>query len=174
MRPPYNSDLFTNVDAKDFAVVVINARISSCVQNTFVRDRVVVGGRSVEIVHLKFFSVYADDVAFGVTGLRLLMQHFNWSLHDFILFIVVGVHQFVDMAKYVGKKMQVKPSHAPNQNERRTDVIFHAVSASPVPDKQPQTSEESRDANQQPENFIAKNAVTISRDLKNGDELRHG
>ena len=134
-------------------------------------ERLVVGRRGVKIIHFKLLPVNFDDIALAVTGLGLLMKHFNRSFHDFVLFIVVGVHQFVDMAKYVGKKMQVKPSHAPNQNERRTDVIFHAVSASPVPDKQPQTSEESRDADQQSENFVAKDAITVSRNLKNGNEL---
>src|SRR5207248_2952066 len=100
---------FPNFDAENFAVEIINARIRSRVQHAFVRDRVVVGGRSVEIVHLKFFSVYADDVAFAVTGLRLLMKHFNRSLHDFVLFIVVGVHQFIDVTKYVWKKMHINP-----------------------------------------------------------------
>jgi hypothetical protein len=95
------------------------------------------------------------------------MKHVNWTFNDFVSFVAVGVEQAVDVAEHIGKKVQVKPEHTPNQNERRTDVIFRAVSAFPVPDKQSQTPEQRRDADQQPENFVGKNAVTVSRDFKN-------
>jgi len=100
------------------------------------------------------------------------MKHVNWTFNDFVSLVAIGVEQAVDVAEHIWKKVQVKPEHTPNQNERRPDVIFRAVSASPVPDKQPQTAEQSRDANQQSEKFVAEDAVTISRDLEHGNEVR--
>src|SRR6267143_4714138 len=91
MKGQSGSDLFADIDAKNFALVIVNPRISPRVQRAFVRDRVVVGGRRIEIVHLKFFSVYADDVPFRVTGLRLLVKNFNRALDDLILFLLVGI-----------------------------------------------------------------------------------
>jgi len=130
--------------------------------------RFVVGRCGVKIIHLKLLPVHFNDVSLGVSGRGLAMKHLNRTFNDFVSLIAVGVEQAIDVAEHVGKKVQVKPEQTPNQNERRTDIIFRAVSASPVPDKQPQTSEQSRGADQQPENFIAKDAVTISRDLKDG------
>src|SRR5262245_39180420 len=78
------------------------------------------------------------------------------------------------MTEDVGKKVQVKPEQTPNQNEQRADIILHALSASHFPNKQRQTSEQSCDTDQQSETFVAKDAVTISRDFKNSAELGHG
>src|SRR2546421_10288528 len=134
MRQPYNSDLFTDIHAKDFAVVVINARISSCVQNTFVRDRISVGRRVQKIIHLKLLPVHFNDVAFAVSGLRLLMEHLNWPFDNLILLLLIRVHQSIDMTKLMRKIVQIDPKQTPNQNEDWPDVIPSTAFASAIAD----------------------------------------
>src|SRR2546423_10536540 len=135
------------------------------------RDRVVVGGRRIEIVHLKFFSVYADDVSFRVTGLRLLVKNFNRALDDLILLLLIGVYQAVDVAVDVREIVQINPEQTPNQNEDWPNVISPTAFALPVADQDTQRPNQSRHADEQPENRAGKDTVTISRDLKNSDEL---
>jgi len=87
-----------------------------------------------KIADLKLFSVHANDVSLRVTGRRLLMQHFNRSLYDLILLLLIGVHQLIDVAVDVREIVQANPPHTPNQNENRSDVISPTAFASPVAD----------------------------------------
>src|SRR2546430_16791804 len=87
-RLPYNL-LLANIYPQNLAFVVINPRISPRVQRTFVRDRTVVGGRRVKIIHLELFSVYANDVSFRVTGRWLLMKNLNRPFDNFISFPLI-------------------------------------------------------------------------------------
>ena len=134
-------------------------------------ERLVVGRRGVKIIHFKLLPVNFDDIALAVTGLGLLMKHFNRSFDNLILLLLIGVHQFVDVTEHIGKKMHVEPDQTPKQNEDWPNVVSPAFFASPVTSQNTQTSEKSRDSDQQTEDFIAKNAVTISGDFKNGGEF---
>jgi hypothetical protein len=64
---------FPDIDAQDFAFVVVNARINSRSQNAAVTKRIPVCRRGVKIIHLKLFSVHGDDVSFGMPCHRLFM-----------------------------------------------------------------------------------------------------
>jgi len=63
--------------------------------------------------------------------------------------------------------VQINPKQTPNQNEDWPDVISPTAFASPVADQDTQRADQSHHADEQPENCADKDAVTISRDLKN-------
>ncbi len=128
--------------------------------------RISVCGRREKIVHLELLSVHIDDVAFAVSGLRLLMKNLNRSFDNLILLLLIRVHQSVDVAELMRKVVQINPKQTPNQNEDWPDVISPTAFASPVADQDTQRADQSRHADKQPENRVGENAVTISRDLE--------
>src|SRR5205814_6059848 len=111
-----------------------NAGINARTQNTALRERISVCGRGVKIVHLELYSVHSDDIALTVAARGLLMQHFNRSLDDLILLLLIGVYQTVDVAVDVREIVQINPKQTPNQNEDWSDIIFPTAFASPVAD----------------------------------------
>ena len=138
------------------------------------RDRISVGRRSVKIIHFKLLFSNRDHVAFAVTGISLLMQHLNWSFDNLILLFLIRVHQSIDVTEHVRKIVQINPEQTPNQNEDWPDVISLAAFASPVADQDTQRADQSRDADQQPENCPGENAVAVSGYFKDRDKIRHG
>src|SRR5262249_26083238 len=151
---------FADIHAKDFAIVIENARINAGVQNTSVGKRVSVGGREVKIVHLKLFSVHSNDVSLGVLCRGLFMQHLNLPFDDFILSVPIRSHQIVNMAKHIRKIVQVKPKNRPGGHEHRTEPAFGLI------DQSRHASNQGGHAYQQSENFFCENSVTASGDLK--------
>ena len=130
--------------------------------------------RRVKIIHLKLLSVHRDDVAFAVTSRWLLMKHLNRSFDNLILLLPVGVHQSIDVTEHVRKIVQINPEQTPNQNEDLPDVISPTAFASPVADQDTQRADQSRHADQQPENRAGENAVAVSGYFKDRDKIGHG
>src|SRR5260370_39981864 len=98
------------------------------------RESFVVSRRREKIVHLELRSVHGNNVAFAVSGLRLLMKNLNRSFDNLILFLLIRVHQSIDVTEHVRKIVQINPEQTPNQNEDWPDVISPATFASPVAD----------------------------------------
>ena len=61
-----------------------------------------------KVIHLKLFSVHSDDVSFGVSGHRLLMQHLNMSFDDLILSLLIRRDQVINVPKDMWKIVQVE------------------------------------------------------------------
>src|SRR5215510_3157377 len=90
-------------------------------------ERVSIGGRGVKVIHLKLFPVHSDDVSFGVSGHRLLLQHLNRSFDDLILSLVIRPDQVINVPKDMWKIVQVEPKQAPNDGEYSRDPAFKSV-----------------------------------------------
>src|SRR6266513_2984109 len=103
-----------DVDSKDFAVVIVNARINSRSQNAAMSKRISVCRRRVKIVHLKLFSVHRDHISFGMSGGRLLMENLNRPFDNLILFLSIRAHQTVNVAEHVREIVQINPEQTPN------------------------------------------------------------
>jgi len=61
--------------------------------------------------HFKLFSVHGDDVSFGVSGHRLLMQHLHLSFDDLILSLLIRPDQAINVPKDMWKIVQVEPKN---------------------------------------------------------------
>jgi hypothetical protein len=94
---------------KDFAIVVVKARINARLQNTLVGKRVSIGRREIKVVHLKLFSVHSDDVSPGVPCRRLFMQQMNRPFDDLILSVPICSDQTINVSKDIRKIVQVEP-----------------------------------------------------------------
>src|SRR5438046_205480 len=98
------------------------------------RERCVIGGRRVKIVHLELRSVHGNNVAFAVSGLRLLMKNLNRSFDNLILRFLIRLHQLIDVTEHVREIVQINPEQTPNQNEDWPYVISPTAFALPVAD----------------------------------------
>src|SRR5437660_12612676 len=101
------------------------------------------------------------------------MQHLHRSFHDLIFFLLICIHEPVDVAELMRKVVQINPEQTPNQNEDWPDVISPSAFALSVADQDTQRTDQSHYADKQPENCPGENAVTVSRDFKNSNELWH-
>jgi hypothetical protein len=68
------------------------------------------------------------------------------------------------------KVVQVEPKQTPGDQEHRSDPIFRAVISQPT-DQNAHASDETRYTNEKPETCVLQNAITVSADLENSDEL---
>src|SRR5262245_1028171 len=90
-------------------------------------ERVSIRGRGVKIIHFKLFSVHGDDVSFGVSGHRLLMQHLHLSFDDLILSFLIRPDQAINVPKDMWKIVQVEPKQAPNDGEYSRDPASQSI-----------------------------------------------
>src|SRR5260370_41325036 len=98
------------------------------------RESFVVSRRREKLVHLELFSMHSNDVSLAVDGRGLLKKNLNRSFDNLILFLLIRVHQSIDVTEHVRKIVQINPEQTPNQNEDWPDVISPATFASPVAD----------------------------------------
>src|SRR5438105_1275232 len=97
-------------------------------------ERISVCRRRVKIVHLELFSVHSDNISLSVSGRRLLMKDLNLPFDDLIFFLLIRVHQSIDVTEHVRKIVQIDPEQTPNQNEDWSEVISPTAFALPVAD----------------------------------------
>jgi hypothetical protein len=115
--------------------------------------------RGVKIVHLKFFSVHRDDVAFGMTGHRLFVQHVNLPFDDLILSLPIRPDQTVNVPEDMWKIVQVKPKQAPNDGEYSRDPAFRSI-VFPLKDESGHAPDQSTNSDEQAETCVCKKSVT--------------
>src|SRR5262249_47378222 len=116
-----------DVDAKNFAIVVVDSRINTRCKHTAVGKRVSVCGREIKIVHLKLFSIHSDDVSLGVACDWLFMQDLDLSFDDLISSVPICSDQIVSVLKHIRKIVQVEPKKRPGGDEHRTEPVFGFV-----------------------------------------------
>src|SRR5205809_2255861 len=123
--------------------------------------RVSVCRREIKVVHLKLFSVHSDNVSLGVACRRLFMQHLDLSFDDLILSMPICSDQTINVSEHVRKIVQVEPKQTPSRDEHRAHPAFHAF-AFPVTNQSSNTSNQGGYADEQSENFICENPITVS------------
>ena len=164
------SQSFADIDAKDFAIMMVNSRINTGSQNTTVSKRLSVCRREIEVVHLKLFPIHRDDISFAVPGRGLLTKDVNRSFDNVILPVPIRSDQTINVSENMRKIVQVEPKQTPNDSEASSDQAFRAV-VSPSLDQNPHASDENRYTDEKSGSCLHQNAVTVFTDLENSDEV---
>src|ERR1041385_6434856 len=100
------------------------------------------------------------------------MQHLNRSFDDLILSIPISSHQTINVPEHIRKIVQVEPKNAPSDDEHRAEPAFRSV-ISPLKNQSGHASHQGSNSDEQPGNFACENAVAVSGNLKNSDEIGH-